>query len=149
MNLSAQRLALLAVRFALAAGFLSAVADRFGLWGPPGTAGVAWGAWAPFVDYTGKLNYFVPAALVPWLALLATAAEVVLALALIAGILLRTTALASAALLLSFALTMSFSGGIKGPLDYSVFTATAAALLLFANSPPDALSRRFLKPCGS
>ena len=27
------------LRFALAAGFLSAVADRFGLWGPPGTPG--------------------------------------------------------------------------------------------------------------
>jgi hypothetical protein len=28
------------LRLALAAGFLSAVADRFGLWGPPGTPGV-------------------------------------------------------------------------------------------------------------
>lgn len=126
MNFSAQRLALLAVRFALAAGFLSAVADRFGLWGPPGSARVAWGAWAPFVAYTGKLNFFVPAALIPWLAVLATAAEAALALALIAGIFLRSTALASAALLLCFALTMSLSGGIKGPLNYSVFTAAAA-----------------------
>jgi hypothetical protein len=31
------------VRLPLAFSFLSAVADRFGLWGPFGTAGVAWG----------------------------------------------------------------------------------------------------------
>ena len=36
-------------RLALAAGFLSAVADRFGLWGPPGAPNVAWGEWQPFV----------------------------------------------------------------------------------------------------
>ena len=37
------RFAATALRVALAAGFLSAVADRFGLWGMPGTPGVAWG----------------------------------------------------------------------------------------------------------
>ncbi len=40
---------------ALAAGFLSAVADRFGLWGPTGTPGVAWGGFDPFLVYTRKL----------------------------------------------------------------------------------------------
>jgi hypothetical protein len=33
------RFARIALRVALAAGFLSAVADRFGLWGLPGTPG--------------------------------------------------------------------------------------------------------------
>src|SRR5205823_11239866 len=41
-----------AMRMALAAGFLSAVADRFGLWGPIGTPGVSWGGFARFLDYT-------------------------------------------------------------------------------------------------
>ena len=41
-----------AMRMALAAGFLSAVADRFGLWGPIGTPGVSWGGFAKFLDYT-------------------------------------------------------------------------------------------------
>src|SRR5215471_19309287 len=53
------------LRLALAAGFLSAVADRFGLWGPAGTPGVAWGAFGPFLDYTGELLWFLPAGLVP------------------------------------------------------------------------------------
>ncbi len=34
------------LRIALAAGFLSAAADRVGLWGAPGTPGVAWGEWS-------------------------------------------------------------------------------------------------------
>jgi hypothetical protein len=53
------------LRVALAAGFLSAVADRFGLWGPAGAANVAWGAWQPFVDYVAKLNWFAPPSFYP------------------------------------------------------------------------------------
>src|ERR1043166_3393581 len=66
------------LRVALAAGCLSAVADRFGLWGPAGAANVAWGAWQPFVDYVAKLNWFTPAASIPILAWTSTVAEVVL-----------------------------------------------------------------------
>lgn len=47
-------LAAVFLRLALAAGFLSAVADRLGLWGPPGTPGVAWGGFGPFLAYTGR-----------------------------------------------------------------------------------------------
>jgi hypothetical protein len=39
-------------RFALGASFLSAVADRFGLWGPYGAKNVSWGNFAHFVEYT-------------------------------------------------------------------------------------------------
>ena len=49
------------LRVSIAVGFLSAVADRFGLWGPPGTPGVSWGAWEPFLTYVAKLNWFPPA----------------------------------------------------------------------------------------
>src|SRR6201993_5418247 len=66
------------LRVALAAGFLSAVADRFGLWGPAGAANVAWGAWQPFVDYVAKLNWFAPPASTPILAWAATVAGGVL-----------------------------------------------------------------------
>src|SRR3954453_18433169 len=53
-----------AMRMALAAGFLSAGADRFGLWGPIGTPGVSWGGFAKFLDYTGTLLPFLPTTLV-------------------------------------------------------------------------------------
>lgn len=118
------------LRIAVAASFLSAVADRFGLWGSPGSAGVAWGAWAPFEQYVAKLNWFAPGEIIPILAWSATIAEIILALLLLVGWQLRKVALASGLLLLSFAVTMTFAGSIKAPLDYSVFTASAAMLFL-------------------
>ncbi len=120
------------VRLALAAGFLSAVADRFGFWGPPGAPGVAWGAWEPFVQYVGALNWYAPVSWHAVLGWLATGAEVVIALGLLIGWHLRWFALAAALLLLSFALTMTIAVGVKAPLDYSVFAATAAAFYLAA-----------------
>lgn len=123
------------LRIALAAAFLSAVADRFGLWGPSGNPGVSWGNMIRFNAYVAKLNWFAPAAVIPVLAWLSTIAEALLALGLLIGWQLRWFALASALLLLSFAATMSLALGVKPPLDYSVFTAAAAAFLLFATQP--------------
>lgn len=120
------------LRLALAAAFLSAVADRFGLWGPPGAPGVAWGNWSNFLDYVAILTWFSPESLVPLLGWIATVAEVVLAIGLIIGWKLRWFAIASGLLLMSFALTMTAALGIKTPLDYSVFTAAAGAFLLAA-----------------
>jgi uncharacterized membrane protein YphA (DoxX/SURF4 family) len=122
------------LRLALAAGFLSAVADRFGLWGPAGAPNVAWGAWQPFVDYVAKLNWFAPASVIPALAWASTLAEVVLAIGLLIGWQLRWFALAAGLLLLSFAITMTLALGVKAPLDYSVFAAAGGAFLLAASS---------------
>jgi len=44
------------LRLALGLSFLSALADRFGLWGAFGRPNVSWGSFARFVAYTGKLN---------------------------------------------------------------------------------------------
>jgi hypothetical protein len=84
-NLSVTGAAQWFLRVALATGFLSAVADRFGLWGPIGAPHVAWGAWQPFVDYVAKLNWFAPPALIPGLAWTSSAAEAVLAIGLLVG----------------------------------------------------------------
>ena len=48
------------LRFALGLSFLSAVADRFGLWGQFGQPNVTWGAFSRFVEYTGRLNSYLP-----------------------------------------------------------------------------------------
>ena len=122
------------LRVALAAGFLSAVADRFGLWGPAGAPNVAWGAWQPFVDYVAKLNWFAPPASIPILAWASTVAEVVLAIGLLIGWQLRWFAIAAGLLLLSFAITMTLALGVKAPLDFSVFAAAGGAFLLAASS---------------
>jgi uncharacterized membrane protein YphA (DoxX/SURF4 family) len=120
------------LRLSIAGGFLSSVADRFGIWGAPGTPNVAWGAWAPFVEYAAKLNWFAPAPIVSFLAWAATFGETVFAVGLIVGWQLRWFALGSGLLLLSFALTMTLALGVKAPLNYSVFAASAGAFFLAA-----------------
>jgi hypothetical protein len=73
------------LRFALGVSFLSAVADRFGLWGAFGQPNVAWGNFSRFVEYTGRLNWFLPADMIPALAVISTAAEILLGLLLLVG----------------------------------------------------------------
>lgn len=118
------------LRLALGASFLSAVADRFGLWGRPGEAHVAWGDFARFTAYTERLTFLLPTYWGPALAWTATIAETVLALALLIGIFTRVAALLSGSLLLLFAIAMTVALGLKAPLDYSVFSASAGAFLL-------------------
>jgi uncharacterized membrane protein YphA (DoxX/SURF4 family) len=108
------------------------VADRFGLWGSFGQPHVAWGEFSRFVAYTERLNWFAPHPLVPALAVLSTIAEVLLGLLLLVGLFTRIAAFLSGLLLLAFALTMTLALGIKAPLDFSVFTASAAGFLLAA-----------------
>jgi len=129
MRISRSSAALFA-RIALAAAFLSAVADRLGQWGQYGMPGVAWGNFARFTAYTRKLTWMMPESSAPMLAWAATVAEVVLALGLLAGWHTRLMAALSGVLLLIFALAMTAALGIKAPLDSSVFSASAAAFLL-------------------
>ena len=119
------------LRIALGAAFLSALADRFGLWGPPGKPGVAWGDFSHFTQYAAMVNSFLPARVIPAVAWAATVGETTFALALILGIYKRVVTLGAAMLLLLFASAMTISFGIKAPLDYSVFGASAGAFLLF------------------
>jgi uncharacterized membrane protein YphA (DoxX/SURF4 family) len=100
---------------------------------------VAWGDFAAFTAYAGKLNWFAPPALFPVLAWAATVAEAALTAALLFGFYTRAAAALSGALLLAFALTMTAALGPKAPLDFSVWTAVGGALLL-ALSPSYALS---------
>src|SRR5215469_414272 len=118
------------LRLALGISFLSAVADRFGLWGVYGQPNVAWGNYARFVAYTAKLNWFLPAATIPVLAIISTAAETLFGFLLVLGWKTRITALLSGLLLSTFALTMAMASGVKAPLDFSVFSAAGGALLL-------------------
>jgi hypothetical protein len=133
------------LRVTIAAGFLSAVADRFGLWGPPGAANIDWGAWKPFVDHTRLLTFYLPQSLVGVAAILATLSEVVLAVWLLVGWRTRIAAYASAALLLTFALSMTLAVGIKNPLNYATFTAAAAAFALAVWNTSPSQPTSFLK----
>lgn len=123
------------LRVALAAAFLSAVADRFGVWGPPGKGAVAWGNFANFEAYTGVLNWFLPHTWMPLLAWVDTVLETLFGLLLLVGLATRATSFLSGILMLLFALAMSFSTGPESALSYSVFSASAGAFLLAFSGP--------------
>jgi len=127
MKLSENKIAEWFLRISLSAGFLSASADRFGMW-PKDIS--AWGNWHSFVDYTKSLMPFVPNGIVPVFACIATGLEILFGILLLTTFKTKWVAKASAILLLLFALSMTMSKSIKAPLDYSVFTASAAALVL-------------------
>ena len=125
------------LRIALGISFLSAVADRLGLWGGFGQPNVSWGSFARFVAYTATLNWFLPKAMIPALAIIATCAEVSLGLSLIVGWHTRVAAWGAGILLTTFAITMAAALGLKAPLDFSVFSAAGAAFLLASCSRSD------------
>ena len=118
------------LRLALGLSFLSALANRFGLWGAFGRPNVSWGNFARFVMYTEELNWFLPEGFIPALAIIATCAEGLLGLCLVIGWRTRTAALLSGILLTLFGVTMAVALGVKAPLDFSVFSAAGGALLL-------------------
>jgi|SRR5215213_649873 len=130
MSLRWGRYSSVLLRAALAVGFLSAVADRFGLWGPFGEPNVDWGNFSRFLEYTHSINYFVPAEIIPALGVIATVAEIVLGLLLLVGWHTRAAALLSALLLLTFGVAMTLGLGVKAPLNYAVFTGMGGSLLL-------------------
>ena len=115
------------LRLAIAFGFLSAVADRLGLW-PEEIS--AWGNWESFLEYTQLINPVIPEMLIPAAGLVATGAEVIFGICLILGLKTELMAKMSGYLMLFFALAITFSTGIKGAFDYSVFAASAGAFAL-------------------
>jgi uncharacterized membrane protein YphA (DoxX/SURF4 family) len=115
------------LRIAISFSFLSAVADRFGLCGEQFSV---WGNWANFVDYTRLINPWFPGVTIGPIAIIATAAEIILAICLFIGYKTELFAKLSGVLLLTFGLSMTFSTGLKGALDYSVFSASAGAFAL-------------------
>jgi thiosulfate dehydrogenase (quinone) large subunit len=122
-----QRLIKLFLRFSISASFLSAVADRFGWWG----AGISvWGNWNNFLDYTRLINPWFPNGLISIAGVIATGAEILFAFFLLIGLRTEFFAILSGFLLLAFGLSMTFSTGIKGAFDYSVFSASAGAFAL-------------------
>lgn len=122
----AERFAVFFLRLALGAAFLSGIASRFGWYGKD----VGYGNFANFVEYTAEVNSFMPRSTIPFLAWAATIAEFGFGVALLLGLWPRIVAFGSALLLALFGIAMAISFGIKSPLDYSVFSACAGALLL-------------------
>ena len=124
-----RQIAKLFLRLTIVASMLSSVADRFGIWAKELCT---WGDMDKFVAYTQSLIPYIPANAVPVLAWTATVLEVLLPLCLLVGLKLKWSASRSGLLRLVFAIAMATSVGIKAPLNYSTFTASAAAFGILA-----------------
>src|SRR5215471_12882253 len=121
-----ERWGVLYARIAVGAAFLSAVAGRFGLW----ERTLDLKHFANFLEYAREVLSFMPRVAVPYLAWTATVCETTLGILLILGVWTRWVALSSAMLLAMFATAMAISFGLKSPMDYSVYSASGAAVLL-------------------
>ncbi|SHN10898.1 MauE/DoxX family redox-associated membrane protein [Chitinophaga sp. CF418] len=130
MNTNTINFSQLFLRLAFAVTLLSAVADRLGIWGPPGAPNVAWGDWEHFLAYSNKLNFYVSPQVGNILAILATALEVIFAVMFLIGYKIKLASWGTCLLMVIFALSMTVAMGVKPPLSYSVWTSAGAAALL-------------------
>ncbi|MDY0990479.1 DoxX family protein [Flavobacterium sp. CFBP9031] len=119
-----QDYAILLLRIAMAIGFLSAVSSRLSLLGKQSSG------WENFLAYAEEVNSFLPKSFILSIAIISTFLETLFAVLLLIGYQTRKTALGASVLTFLFALAMTYSFGIKDPLDYSVFVFSMGAFLL-------------------
>ena len=120
----------LLLRCALGITFLTPVCDRLGILGQPGTGNIEWGNWENFIDYTTTLMPIFNRPLVNIMGGIATVAELLISVFLIIGLKTRYAAIGACLITLTFILFMTVSVGIQKPINYGVFTASAAGFLL-------------------
>jgi uncharacterized membrane protein YphA (DoxX/SURF4 family) len=118
------------LRIALGTGFFLLGLDRLGAWGPHGRPWVSWGDWQHFSAYAHQVMSFLPYTLAGMLAVLATIVEITGGFLLLMGLFTRWAAYSCSLLTFCFAVAMAISGGITSPIDYSVFSVSAACWLL-------------------
>lgn len=121
-----QQLAQIFLRLALGIGFILPVMDRLGMLGTAGEPNVGWGNWTNFIDYTNSLMPYLNHSMANVMGIIATLAEILFGVLLIN----KLSAYGSFLLTLSFALSMLVFAGYRASFNYSVFTASAASLLL-------------------
>ena len=120
----------LLLRCALGITFLTPVCDRLGLLGKPGVGNIEWGNWENFINYTATLMPVFNRPLVNIMGGVATVSEFLIGIFLIIGLKTKYAAIGASLITLTFILFMTLSVGIQKPINYGVFTASAAALLL-------------------
>ena len=114
------------LRISLTASYLSSVTSRFGFWGE----NTGWGNYSAFLEYTAKVNPYLPLSVIPTVARVVDVAEITIALLLIVGFRIRETAFVSGVMLFLFAFGMNLGVGVISTLDHSVYTACVASLML-------------------
>ncbi|MBS1503316.1 MAG: DoxX family membrane protein, partial [Bacteroidetes bacterium] len=101
------------LRVAIGTAYLWEVADRLGLLGAHGQPHVGWGDWQHFVAYARQTMSFLPAGIIPVLAVIATIGEGSFGLLILTGLFTRAAAIGSSVLSFCFAAAMAISFGIE------------------------------------
>ncbi|MFE3447005.1 hypothetical protein ACFXNW_28565 [Nocardia sp. NPDC059180] len=135
LTLGRARIVTAIVRIVLGLLLLGSVADRFGLFGAAGTDGVSWGSFTAFVDYTRTLLPDPVRGLTSAAAVAATALEIILGAALVAGIRTRIVATGTTGLLIIFAVAMWSALGFDAMADYAVPVLAAGAAVIATCTP--------------
>jgi putative oxidoreductase len=120
----------LLLRCALGITFLVPVLDRLGILGQPGVGNIEWGNWENFINYTTTLMPIFDRPVVNILGGIATVSELLISIFLITGFKTKYAALGASLITLTFIIFMTLSVGIQKPINYGVFTASAAGFLL-------------------
>ena len=115
----------LLARLTVAGAFLNALWHRFDDFGR-------------FINYAGQVNSFLPSAVIPFLAVVATVLEVVFCAALIIGAATRWAALGSAILLCLFATAMTLSR--LDQFEWAVYVLSTGAWVAAASDAKYILS---------
>jgi putative oxidoreductase len=118
------------LRLSIGSAFAWFGLDRIGAWGPYGKPWVSWGDWAHFSPHAHHLMEFLPYGLAEAFAVIATIFEIGVGILLVLGLFTRYASYIGCGLALTFALCMTIADGITSPLGYSVFTVSAASLML-------------------
>ncbi|MDV2117437.1 DoxX family protein [Alcaligenes faecalis] len=122
---------LLFLRLSLALTLLSAVADRFGLWGELNNFDITWGGMNRFHQDVEVLTPWLFASAIPALSWFVTILELLLGIALLLNYKSALAALLSGVLFLIFALSMSFFLSTKLMINFNVLVCSASAFLLW------------------
>jgi uncharacterized membrane protein YphA (DoxX/SURF4 family) len=101
---------------------------------------------AQFIVYTGRVNAFLPAEIIPVVAIVATALECMLCAALLLGIGTRWAALGSAGLLFLFASAMVVSG--LSQFEWAVYVLSAGAWVVATADNRFATVDQLVSPAG-
>jgi hypothetical protein len=115
------------LRIFIGIAFVSAIGDRLGLFGGPGTPAVSWGNFQNFVSYTAQVNSFLSGRIIPALAVVESFIEGGLGIAMLLGLEVPSVSIASAALLSMFGVAMTVSLGVSSQFRFAVFVLAAGA----------------------
>ena len=118
------------LRIFIGIAFVSAICDRLGLFGGPGTPGVSWGNFENFVSYTAQVNSFLPGRIIPALAVIESFIEGGLGFAMLLGLAVRPVSIASTALLSALGVAMTVSLGVSSQFSFAVFVLAAGAFVI-------------------